>query len=117
MVRPEIKDNILHIYVQGMDKIWAFKSRLSVPLGHITAARIDSEVTKKRWHGLRFPGTNIPGIVTAGTFYSQGRRVFWDVHRAENVAVISLKDEKYDEIIIQVEDPDLFVKEIQDKVQ
>jgi hypothetical protein len=27
------------------------------------------------------PGTNIPGVLTAGTFDQHGKRVFSDVHR------------------------------------
>jgi hypothetical protein len=34
------------------------------------------------------PGTNIPGVLTAGTFYQDGKRVFWDVHNPDNTVVI-----------------------------
>ena len=40
------------------------------------------------------PGTNIPGVLTAGTFYQHGKRVFWDVHNPDNTVVIELKDEQ-----------------------
>lgn len=48
------------------------------------------------------PGTNIPGVLTAGTFYQHGKRVFWDVHDPENTVVIALIDERYDELIVEV---------------
>ena len=35
MVIHEIKDGTLHLTVEGLDKIWAFKSQLSIPLTHI----------------------------------------------------------------------------------
>ena len=47
----------------------------------------------------------MPGVITAGTFYQHGKRVFWDVHDPERVIVIALKDERYDELIIEVADP------------
>ena len=34
------------------------------------------------------------GLITAGTFYQEGERVFWDVHEPEKTVVIRLKDER-----------------------
>jgi len=105
MVTYEIKDGTLHLTVAGLDKIWAFKSQLSIPLTHITGIRVDSEIVKEWWHGLRLPGTSIPGVITAGTFYQDGKRVFWDVHHPEEAVILSLDHETYDELVIEVENP------------
>jgi hypothetical protein len=56
------------------------------------------------------PGTNLPGVITAGTFYHDGKRVFWDVHNPENTVVIELKDERYAELIVEVADPNKTVE-------
>jgi hypothetical protein len=56
------------------------------------------------------PGTNIPGVITAGTFYQHGKRVFWDVHNPENTVVIELRDNRYNELIIEVADPQAAVE-------
>jgi hypothetical protein len=56
------------------------------------------------------PGTNIPGVLTAGTFFHDGKRVFWDVHNPENTVVIELRDERYNELIVEVADPNAAVK-------
>jgi len=48
--------------------------------------------------------TNIPGVLTAGTFYQDGKRVFWNIHNPENTVVIELKDERYNELIVEVAD-------------
>lgn len=65
----------------------------------------DPAIAHGWWHGLRIPGTNIPGVLTAGTFYQDGKRVFWDVHNPDNTVVIELKDERYNELIVEVADP------------
>jgi hypothetical protein len=49
-------------------KMWAFKRSLGIPLAHIKEIRADSEIAHGWWHGIRMPGTNIPGVLTAGTF-------------------------------------------------
>ena len=58
------------------------------------------------------PGTSIPGVITAGTFYQNGKRVFWDVHHPENTIVIELHDERYDELIVEVANPEIAVQTI-----
>lgn len=105
MVALTIEDGVATFEVEGADKLWALRSRLQIPLAHLRGARIDTEIAHGWWHGLRAPGTSIPGILTAGTFYQHGKRVFWDVHDPSRVVVVELADERYDELVIQVEDP------------
>ena len=47
---------------------------------------------------------------TAGTFYQDGKRVFWDVHNPDNTVVIELRDERYNELIVEVADPNAAVE-------
>jgi hypothetical protein len=62
------------------------------------------------------PGTNIPGLITAGTFYQDGKRIFWDVHNPENTIVISLHDERYNELIVEVADTEAALKLLRDSL-
>jgi len=91
--------------VQGMHKVWALKSRLEIPAAHIRGARCDPAVVQG-WKGWRAPGTSIPGILTAGTFYLEGRRIFWDVANPANAVVVDLDDETFNQLVIEVQDPD-----------
>jgi hypothetical protein len=116
MVKPEIVDEMLHLHVEGMDKVWAFKSQLSIPLKHITSIRLDQAVAQEWFHGLKMPGTTIPGIITAGTFYQDGKRVFWDIHNPKEVVIISLSDEHFSELVVEVQNPGSFVKEVQARI-
>lgn len=59
---------------------------------------------------MRMGGTNVPGVITAGTFYQHGQRVFWDIHRPEHTIVIELHDERYNELIVEVGDPEVAVE-------
>jgi hypothetical protein len=101
----ELTREALVVHVQGMDRLWALKSRLEIPLAHVVGAEADPEVARE-WHkGLRAPGIHVPGVITAGTFYQDGERVFWDVHNPERTVVIRLRDERYAKLVIEVEDP------------
>ncbi len=105
MVDLSISAGTLVLHVLGADKLFSFKSSLEIPLQHISGIREDSTVAHGWFHGMRLPGTNIPGVLTAGTFYHEGKRVFWDVHNPDNTVVIELEDERYNELIVEVADP------------
>lgn len=113
MVDLSLAEGKLTLHVRGADKLWAFKSSLEIPLAHIASVRADSEVARGWYHGLRMPGTNVPGVITAGTFYQEGKRVFWDVHDPGKTIAIDLHDERYSQLIVEVADPDAAVKLIQ----
>lgn len=110
MVDFSISDGKLVMHVHGADKLWSFKSSLEIPLAHVAEIRADPSVAQGWWHGLRMPGTSIPGVITAGTFYQDGKRVFWDVHHPEKTVILELKDERYNELIVEVADPNATVE-------
>ena len=105
MTEVELTRDALVVHVQGMDQLWALKSRLEIPLAHVVGAEVDPEIARE-WHkGIRAGGTHVPGVITAGTFYRDGERVFWDVHDPERAVMIQLRDERYARLVIQVENP------------
>jgi len=113
MVDLSISGGNLLVNVRGADKLWAFKSSLEIPLQHVAGIRADPSIARGWWHGWRIPGTNIPGVITAGTFYQDGKRVFWDIHNPNNTVVIELRDERYNQLVVEVADPNVAVALIQ----
>jgi hypothetical protein len=113
MVDLSIAEGKLTLHVRGADKLWAFKSSLEIPLVHIAGVRADPEIARGWYHGIRLLGTNVPGVITAGTFFQDGKRVFWDVHHPEKTIVIDLHDERCTELVVEVADPDTAVRLIQ----
>jgi hypothetical protein len=105
MVEIEIADGRAVFEVQGWDRLWALKSRLEIPLANVRGVRADPDVARGWWKGIRAPGTHIPGVIVAGTFYHQGKRIFWDVKDPERTIVVELADDRYDELIVEVADP------------
>ena len=105
MVRISIAGDRVHFDVQGWDKLWALKSQLDIPLAHIIAVRIDPEPARGWWHGLRYPGVQIPGVLTVGTYYQWDGAVFYDVHDPERTIVLDLDHEDYTRLVVEVDDP------------
>jgi hypothetical protein len=117
MVEVSLTDDHLHLEVKGLDKLWAFKSQLDIPLRHIRSVRHDPEAASDWFHGIKLLGTNIPGIFTAGKFYQHGQRVFWDVHDPGQSIIIELHDERFSEIVVEVDDPLFAVEQIKARLQ
>jgi len=113
LVDLSIAEGKLTLHVLGADKLWALKSSLEIPLAHVAGVRADPEAARGWYHGMRMPGTNVPGVITAGTFYQDGKRVFWDVHHPEKTIVIDLHDERFSQLVVEVPDPAAAVQLIQ----
>jgi hypothetical protein len=105
VVRISIEGGVVNFDVEGIDKVWSFKSRLTIPLAHIRSVKIDTEAARGWWHGLRLLGTQLPGVLTAGTFYENGGIVFYDVHDPDKTIVLELDHERYQRLIVEVESP------------
>ena len=108
MAKVSIDGDSLVVEIEGLDKLWALKSRLTIPLANIRGATADPGIIKDP-KGIRAPGTHVPGVITAGTFHIDGERVFWDVHDATKAVVIELTDQRYARLVIEVPDPQLTV--------
>lgn len=105
MVAISVQGDTLVCDVEGMHKLWACKSRLEIPLEHVTGVQVRSEETQKWWHGWKVYGTDIPGVFAAGVFRANGKWVFWDVHHPENAIEIDLADDQYSSLLVEVQDP------------
>lgn len=92
--------------IEGMHKLWSFRSRIEIPLDHITHVELNHDQVSRWWHGFKLVGTDAPGLFAAGTFYYHGELVFWDVHDTTRTIIVSLEHERYKKLIIEVADPE-----------
>ncbi len=104
MVTIEKKDNNFIFKIQGLHKLWAFRSKLTIPVENVIKA-YPNEKSLNWFMGLRMPGTHIPGLITAGTYYVKGGTIFCDVSDHKKSIAVELQDEFYKSLIIEVEDP------------
>jgi phosphatidylserine/phosphatidylglycerophosphate/cardiolipin synthase-like enzyme len=112
-----IKDDLLLVDIQGADKLWVLKSRLEIPLAHVASAA-PAEAEAREWlHGIRLGGTHIPGVISAGRFYSHGKWVLWDVHDPAKAIGIALRDEHYTNLVVEVHHPEEKIKQIREAVR
>ena len=104
MVEIAIENGRLWMRVVGWHRVWALKTQLDFALSQVREVRLDPTAAA-RPHGWRAPGTFVPGILTAGTFYRKGGRDFWDVRHPERALVIELEGASFARLIVEVTDP------------
>lgn len=112
----DLTDDSLEVRLSGGAGVLALKSQLSVPLEHVTDARVQAagDARSERPH-LRAPGAHVPGLITAGSYGSGDARQFWYAKRAgegDELLVVDLKDESYSRIVLEVADPAADAKRI-----
>ena len=120
MTEVELTESTLLVHVRGADKFWSLKSQLEIPLTHVVGAEVDPAVGE-HWgdvvKGIKIPGTHLPGVIAAGSFYTSGGWVFWDVHDPQKALTINLAHEHYTKLVIEVTDPHADVARIEEAVR
>ena len=109
-----ISGDVLIVGIRGADRLWALKNRLEIPLAHVTGVGSAQTEARKWLHGVRLVGTEVPGVVTAGRFYSNGQWEFWDVHHPDKAIGIDLRDERYHRLVVEADDPDDQIRRIRE---
>lgn len=106
-----IDGRYLRISLEGMDKVWALKGDLDIPLDQIETVTVAPDELKPQ--GLRAPGTALPGVIYAGTWRGRSTKEFWNVRRDQSkVLVLDLTGGEYTRIAIEVDDPVALAAEI-----
>jgi hypothetical protein len=105
MVKVTVLENDFEFKIKGIHKFWAFKNKIIIRKENIVSASQNNEEFTN-WKGWRMPGTELPWVITAGTFIKKGKRNFWDVYKKKNAITIQLQNSSYNKLIIEVENPE-----------
>ncbi len=101
----EVQGDHLVVNVRTRDKKFTLLSSIRIPLEHVVRAEADAHVAWDVWRGWRVPGVKVPGV----RFYAMSG------HR-DKTLVIWLKDETYERLVTEVEDPAKVAENINEAV-
>ncbi|QLE55408.1 hypothetical protein [Nostoc sp. TCL26-01] len=95
-----ITDNKLQIEFTWQEQFLAvcFQKLWQIPLANIKQATTTKP--QSNWKELRSPGSFIPGVIKAGTYYTDRGKEFWYVNQDDNYLTIELENEVYKRIIL-----------------
>jgi hypothetical protein len=97
-----IKNNVLVVQLSFWERVWSFHRSFAIPREHIGEARAGAPKTS--WKEIRVPGTFIPWVIKAGTYYTPRGKEFWHVTRKSRPITIELSHEKYRRLVLGVAD-------------
>jgi hypothetical protein len=99
-LKLEISNGKLKIDLEGLEKALAIKGGFEIPLQNILKA--GTEAHRTGWEETRAPGTHLPGVTKAGTYYTPRGKEFWYV-TDKGVLVLELENESYKRIILSID--------------
>jgi hypothetical protein len=102
----------LRLEMNWYEKLFAFHfgGIITIPIAHITA--VSTTKPEFSWRTIRAPGTGLPGVLVAGTFYTPIGREFWYIRHDRNYLVIDLVDEYYKRIVLTRDDHEVWAERL-----
>lgn len=105
MATITVEGDRLKVRLSGWQSWFALKREIDVALNNVVSAEAGT-LTSKRPDGLRLPGTYLPGVITAGSYWWRLRGwSFWSVRHEARAIDIRLRDEHYNRVVVEVVDP------------
>jgi hypothetical protein len=95
----KIEDSQLVLHLSGLEKAEAVHGDVRVPLASIREVEVVDRPLDLI-HGLKLPGTGIPGSTAVGTWVSPDGRTFAVEHHASRGLVIRLEGQTYQQLIV-----------------
>ncbi len=114
----DVRGKTLVVNVNKRDKWSTYTPTLTIPLDRVLGAEADPEIERKMWRGWAFgrPGfwrSRIFGEDSAHRAPDPKVRFYNPRHScAEKAVVVRLRDEAYERLVVEVEDPEGAVERI-----
>jgi hypothetical protein len=107
----------LQIELEWFEQLWAFyfDKIIEIPLAHII--RVTTEEPASNWAEIRAPGTFLPGVIKAGTYYTKRGKEFWYVTSDKHYLTLELDHESYRRIILTLDQNEAWLERIEQQIQ
>lgn len=101
----------LRVELEGQEQIWALKSQIDILKSHILYVEWREYFDEWNKYEIRLPGTYAPGLLAAGSFWTESGWDFVYITRpkgftnpvAKQVLVIETDLKKYRRVILSIE--------------
>lgn len=104
MAQLELDGATVTVRLSALEKVEALHRDVSFPSSAVRTARAVPNALAEV-HGLRLPGTGVPGLLLVGTFLAAGTRTFAVCHGSGPGVVLDLHDEPFDRLVLSCDDP------------
>lgn len=112
MAEIRVDGNEIVVALSAFEKAESVHGEVRLPRASLAGADILDDAIRAV-HGIRAPGTGIPGMVAVGTYRDSGRKLFAVVHHNTPRGVrLRFDDSDYDEVIVGCDDPEAVVAQV-----
>lgn len=103
-MKIQMTSTSLMLQLDWHERLWAFHLSPHIDVAIANIRRVSTDEPDMEWYALRAPGTAIPGVFVAGTYYTKRGREFWYVSRSPNYLVLDIEGEYYKRIVLTLAD-------------
>jgi hypothetical protein len=103
-----VHDDVVTVSLSVAEKFEAVHGDVTVPRAAVLSARVVPDGMEEV-HGLKMPGTGLPGVIMVGTWRDGETVTFAVCHGRQPAVVIDLADQVCDRLVVTVEDPEASV--------
>lgn len=111
-MKLRIESDKLQIEFNFWEQVWGvkFNKIWEIPLVNIESAT--SKEPQSNWREIKAPGSFVPGLIKAGTYYTNRGKEFWYVTKETNYLTLELSNESYKRIILNIDESESWVERI-----
>ena len=109
----KIVNGILKIQFTTAEKILSVHGSMEIPVSKIT--EVTRMLLDPTWKEIRMPGTNLPGIIKAGSYFTNRGKEFWYLTWGKEGLRIGLRDQTYKRIILGIDDSSFWIAKLANK--
>jgi hypothetical protein len=90
----------LTLKLSTLEHAEGFHRDITVPVSSVTSVRVVEDIWSEL-HGIRAPGTGLPGVVAVGTRRASSLKDFAAVHRRSADIVVELEGQEFGNLILR----------------
>ena len=105
MAKLIINDRDVIVSLSVVEKLEALHGDVTVPRSAVGQVRVVPDGMTEV-HGLRAPGTGLPGVIKVGTWRRRGDRTFAVCHGRRPAIVLDLVGAPYNRLVVTLDDPE-----------
>ena len=106
------EEDTLVLRLSTLEKVEGVHGDIRVPVSSVQSVTVLDDVIHAV-HGLKMPGSRLPGVFAMGTFVSREGTVFAIVHHQTKRGLkVNLNGATYDALIIGIDDPEGLVSSL-----
>jgi len=102
-MKLEIDHRVLCIRLSTWEKLLTVrKNDIEIPISEIQTVELVPKLDWRGWRQIRWPGTYIPGIIKAGSYWTPSGWEFWYVRKNQPCLIITGKLGKFRKVILGI---------------